>query len=716
MNHQRLARTLISSAPSTNRSLLSIQSLHALRRSYSQNPVSTTSTTSARLPHSTRSTQQRPRQPKRDPESRFESAYIPTGASSTSHHASTINAKSKWDKAADDLIVQLHQQDLPWIEIDRRLGRPASSCYNRYYTVLDPNLQLWNLPHGQPNTAMLKRLVYLVEVEKMPYGKIEKQGLLDGFVTRKAGSNSVKNTSGDLTKGNKGKGSAINKVTMMKKYKDYKILLSRQSFREGQAEISRTIRRSVELYGENWVKVAASVQAHMDQWHSKAASAAATAEGSEGEKERRPLTPAFVKEIYIGMQEKGVHWGLEDDVVMARKVLELSQRQPNILGILAKKPSSSPQTTDTNGDDTYWKEISIALGNHSPEQCRRRWQGLWELNDSDKSAQSKMWHRYEKLQFWMLWRNMYRTKFSMGAIPDLDRQPLTDLAAVLEELSFAKEISRWMRHRSEAQCLKQFSTAVRMGLLPSPVDQLKSKEQPKSRADQAKLKLEQAKAQQAQDQTFLKQQATKFPHRKALLDAIQGEIAGPTIKKLSTIDPDNELSTRGDPHQQIVRSDWTAELSEALQERVLRAKQGVERADFELDWKKIAQELETQEQAKALVGETVHISGSHCQKCWEYISGGLGSRDKDSEESPQTSQSSEWPDLEVKLLQQGVRRFGTSWADIRAQFLPNRDVSELYPKWKSFADESKGKVDRLQEPDFVGLLSALDKVGKEKSK
>ncbi|KAG0030709.1 hypothetical protein BGZ82_007318 [Podila clonocystis] len=704
MNHQRLARTLISSAPRTNRSLLSIQSFRALSRSYSQKPVSTTSTASARPPHSA---QQKPHQPKRDPESRFKFAYTPTGASS-SHRASAINAKSKWDKASDDLIVQLHQQELPWIEIDRRLGRPASSCYNRYYTVLDPNLQLWNLPHGQPNTAMLKRLVYLVEVEKIPYGKIEKQGLLDGFVARKVGMSRSSDPAKD-----KGKGSAINKVTMIKKYKDYKILLSRQSFREGQAEISRIIRRNVELYGENWVKVAASVQAHMNQWHAKAASAA-TAEGSESEKDRRPLTPAFVKEIYIGMQEKGVHWGLEDDVVMARKVLELSQRHSNILDILAKKPSSS--TLTTADDDAYWKEISIALGNHSPEQCRRRWQGLWELGDSDKSAQSKMWHRYEKLQFWMLWQNVYWTKFSMSAIPELDRQPLTDLAAVLEELSFAKEISRWMRHRSEAQCVKQFSTAVRMGLLPSPADQSK-KEQPTSRADQAKLKIEQAKAQQVQDQKFLKQQADKFPHRKALLDAIQGRIAGPTITKLSTIDPVNELSTRRDPHQQIVRSDWTVERSEALQELVLQAKQGVERADFELDWKKIAQELETQEQAKARAGETVHITGSHCQKCWEYISAGLSSRDKDGEESSQTSQtSSEWSDLEIKLLQQGVRRFGTSWADIRAQFLPNRDVSELYPKWKSVADESKGTVDRLQEPDFVGLMSALDKVGKEKSK
>ncbi|KAG0338920.1 hypothetical protein BG000_003142 [Podila horticola] len=696
MNHQRLVRTLISSAPSTNRSLLSIQSLRSLSRSYSQKPVPTTST-STRPTHSIHQKQRS--QPKRDSEPRFESAYTPAGSSSSSsHHATVINAKSKWDKASDDLIVQLHQQELPWIEIDRRLGRPASSCYNRYYTVLDPNLQLWNMPHGQPNTAMLKRLVYLVEVEKIPYGKIEKQGLLDGFVARKAGSMNRK-------------GSIINKVAMMKKYKDYKILLSRQNFREGQAEISKTIRRSVELYGENWVKVAASVQAHMDQWHSKAVTGAAT-EGSGIEKERRPLTPAFVKEIYIGMQEKGVQWGLEDDVVMARKVLELSQRQLDILDILAKKPSLSPQTTDTSDDDTYWKEISIALGNHSPDQCKRRWQGLWELNDRDKSAQSKMWHRYEKMQFWMLWQNVYRTKFSTGAIPDLDRQPLTDLAAVLEELSFAKEISRWMRHRSEVQCVKQFSTAVRMGLLPSPS---KKKEQPISRADQAKLKLEQAKEQQEQDQKFLKQQSGKFPHRKALLDAIQGEIAGPTITKLSTIDPGNELSTRGDPHQQIVRSDWTAKRSEALQELVLQAKQGVERADFELDWKKIALQLETQEQAEA-VGETIHISGSHCQKCWEYMSGGLGIKDEDEESSQTSLASSEWSDLEIKLLQQGVRRFGTSWADIRAQFLPNRDVSELYSKWKSVADESTGKVDRLQEADFVGLMSALDKVGKEKSK
>ncbi|KFH69658.1 hypothetical protein MVEG_04464 [Podila verticillata NRRL 6337] len=714
MNHQRLVRTLISSAPSTNRSLLSIPSLRALSRSFSQKPASTTSTpiSTASRPIPSSRPQKQPPQPNRDPEPRFESAYTPIGTSS--HHA-PINAKSKWDKAADDLIIKLHREDLPWIEIDRRLGRPASSCYNRYYTFLDPNLQAWTLSNGQPNTAMLKRLVYLVEVEKMPYAKIEKQGLLDGLVARRLKSSSANDPT-------KKKASVINKISMIKKYKDYKILLGRQAFREGQTEVTRAIRRSVELYGENWVKVAASVQAHMDQWHARVAT---DGSGSSEEKERRPLTPAFAKEIYMAMQEKGVQWGLEDDVIMARKVLELSRRQLNILDILAKKPSSSSSssttttttTADTSDQDFYWKKISIALGNHSPEQCRRRWQGLWELSDSDKSAQSKMWHRYEKLQFWMLWQHLFPNKFSMGAIPDLDK-PLTDLTAELEELSFAKEISRWMRHRSEAQCVKQFSTAVRLGLLPSSSlpasDKSKSKEQPRSRADQVKLKQAKEQEQKAQDQTFLK--SGKFPHRKALLDAIQWEVANPTITKLSTVDLDNEVSIRGDPQQQIVRSDWTEARTEALQELVLQEKQGVQRADFELDWSSIARQLETQERAKAREGEAVYISGSHCQKCWEYISG-LSTGDKDRYDSSQPSQtSSEWSDLDLKLLQQGVRRFGTSWADIRAQFLPNRDVSELYPKWKSLADKSEGTVDRLQEPDFVGLLSALDKVGKEKSK
>lgn len=544
----------------------------------------------------------------------------------------------------------------------------------------------------------------------MPYAKIEKQGLLDGFVARRLQSNSS-----SINDPTKKKASIINKVSMMKKYKDYKILLGRQIFREGQTEVTRAIRRSVELYGENWVKVAASVQAHMDQWHAKAAT---DGSGSSEEKERRPLTPAFAKEIYTNMQEKGVHWGLEDDVVMARKVLELSQRQLNILDILAKKPSSSSSSTatDTSDEDFYWKKISIALGNHSPEQCRRRWQGLWELSDGDKSAQSKMWHRYEKLQFWMLWQHLFPKKFSMGTIPDLEK-PLTDLTAELEELSFAKEISQWMRHRSEAQCVKQFSTAVRLGLFPSSSlpasDKSKSKEQPRSRADQVKLKQAKEQEQKAQDQTFLK--SGKLPHRKALLDAIQWDVASPTITKLSTVDPDNEVSIRGDPQQQIVRSDWTEARAEALQELVIQAKQGVQRADFELDWNSIAQQLETQERAKVRAGEAIYISGNHCQKCWEYMSG-LSTGDKDRDDSSQASQtSSEWSDLDLKLLQQGVRRFGTSWADIRAQFLPNRDVSELYPKWKSLADESKGTVDRLQEPDFVGLLSALDKVGKEKS-
>ncbi|KAF9428535.1 hypothetical protein BGZ94_002020 [Podila epigama] len=660
-----------------------------------------------------------------DPNS-FQPSFNPVNSES----GNVSRNKFKWDKETDEMIIKLHGQKRSWKEIDLALGRPPSSCYNRYYTALDPNLEAWTLVNGKQNLAMLQRLEYLVDVKKLQFSTIEKERLLDEFIVTRKGGPIRTQTGGSKHKGN----AIINKVTMQKKYKDFKIMQAKQAFMQEEAEVTKAIRRNVEIYGENWIKVAAAMEDHFKRWDAKNSGSEASKQNAK--KNRRRMTPAYAAELYASLQQKGNRWGLEDDVVMARKVLHLSQTHPNILEILAPKTPSVDSSDETENEarttkefkdgggdlsDQYWREIAIALGNHSPEQCKERWQGLWRLHDEEKSAQSKMWHRFEKLQFWTIWQHFYRIHRSKDGGAQ-NHKPLGEFTKLCEELSFAKEISRWMRHRNTEQCVKHFTTVVRQGIMPANPERA-VKEQPRSREERMKLKLANQKAQEERDQMFLTWSGINLDQN-TLLDLIHDKVAALTVTKLSQINPGDALSTRNDPQQAIVRSDWTLERIHTLQDMVLKEKQGVQRSDSDLDWDQIArrlEEIEKKRPERQSNNDTIYMSAKHCQKCWTYLSDSIRHSGNDRMNSSDGNASAvdggrqEWSDLEIKLLHQGVRRYGTSWADIRAQFLPNRDVSELYPQWRRLVAQGSGKegVDRLLEPDFVGLLSALDRVTKE---
>ncbi|KAG0023587.1 hypothetical protein BGZ80_008912 [Entomortierella chlamydospora] len=228
-----------------------------------------------------------------------------------------------------------------------------------------------------------------------------------------------------------------------------------------------------------------------------------------------------------------------------------------------------------------------------------------------------------------------------------------------------------------------------------------------------------------------------------------------------------------------------------LYDIVMQEKQGVLRADFEINWNKVAyrleKKLETQRTIGSaengdttkidnnsstpfdVVGSTFHyqplyITLEHCQDCWKYITssaaaaeagslltfsseqqrpriesdaGRATDEDSSSQDDDEDDNLQDWSDHELQLLQQGIRKYGNSWADIRAQFLPNKNITELYQTWLSITapakEEAAGsssrgeasranrsrsvnqakriQMDRLAEPDYMGLLSAIDMVG-----
>ncbi|KAK3834289.1 MAG: hypothetical protein JOS17DRAFT_788938 [Linnemannia elongata] len=645
-------------------------------------------------------------------------------------------------KEIDKEILRLVRARTAWKDIDAALNLPHSKAHHRYHTHLDPALKAWKLPNGQPNLALQDRLVYLVEVEKLSFAQIEKYRLMDEpwktptafapaevleaagvtLESPEAGAAAIEDPSVGRPK--KNSGGPFNRVRLQWKYNSLKSLAAANTLRENDHLVRRAIQRSVELYGENWKAVAAHADSLLDQWITPALP-------------RTPLTPTKVATEYRTFQRTGVDWGLEDDVVMTRKILSLSQTQPDIVDILTRPFSESNQGLDQEQQRRYWSEISVALGSHSPVQCQRRWKGLWSLHDGDKSAQSKSWHRFERFQYWMLWKYFSQQRHDVSGAKLTSAE---DLQAACEELSHSKEIARWMRHRTEAQCDKFFRSSIRSVLNPSqdklatmPNNAITFIPSSSSSAPTSQIRL--------------------FESKESLAEAILAELADPLLIKMTVVSTESLESTRGDHQQPLIRSEWTPDRIRTLNEIVLQEKQGVQRADFELDWDQIAQALEqkhavgsskdtpsgvtTATSTSGLIAPqpSLPFTPKQCQSCWEYISTipkgnkvvtagsvsdpfSTASGDLEGKESSVQG----WSENEILLLQQGVRKHGTLWADIRAQFLPNKDISDLQRAWSSIsapkseqgsetASAAAAAVDRLSEPDYVGLLSALDKVG-----
>lgn len=659
-------------------------------------------------------------------------------------------------KQVDKEIIRLVRANTPWKDIDAALNLPHSKAHHRYHTHLDPALKAWKLPNGQPNLALQDRLVYLVEVEKLSFAQIEKYRLMyepwktptafaPAEVLEAAGvslesleagaDGATMDSSAESPR--KNSGGPFNRVRLQWKYNSLKSVNAATILRENDHLVRKAIQRSVELYGENWKIVAAHADSLLDQWIQPA-------------KPRTPLTPTKAASEFRTFQRTGVNWGMEDDVVMTRKILTLSQTRPDIMDTLTKPLSGNSQQNrggvvlDQEQQQTrYWTEISVALGSHSPMQCYRRWKGLWNLHDGDKSAQSKSWHRFERFQYWMLWKYFSQQRQQQQQFQKADGTKLAsveDLQAACEELSYSKEIARWMRHRTEAQCDKFFRSSIRSVLNPSQ-EKLA-----------AMTHTNTISFVPSSSPTATTAQVRLFESKESLIGAITAELADPLLIKMSVVSTETKDSTQGDHQQPIVRSEWTPDRIRALNEIIVQEKQGVQRADFELDWDRISQALEQKypvtglSSDTAVPGETttsmmnlivpkpnLPFTPKQCQNCWEYISTiptGNKSATTSTDSDPSTSITTDksavqgWSENEILLLQQGVRKHGTLWADIRAQFLPKKDISDLQRAWFSISGPSKSKeggasgdaasatvVDRLSEPDYVGLLSALGKVG-----
>ncbi|KAG0055468.1 hypothetical protein BGZ83_008473 [Gryganskiella cystojenkinii] len=847
--------------------------------------------------------QQRPGKPVRD-ELRRRQLNHPSLDASAPELSRVSNAyqgskqKVVWDDAMDAKLLQLSQSRIPWREIDLQMGLPYSASHHRFHTVLDPNLKSWLLPNGQVNEPMIKYLMYLRDDLKVPYADISRLELMrePWLIPDTNLEASIEAAQGDWKEMKKKKSIrdennkkdtflSVHKVALVHKYLSYKAQENRIKRNKESDRLLEAVRRGVELYGENWTRVAA----HANQVMQKQMQVNRSSTSDDGDHvfDSTPtstspaaLEPEQAEYLYKKSVKQGNQWGLEDDLVMARRILELSVKWPGVQWTLSQpwdgtgssntiinaverqqklENDSSNKNDDDNNDAAkvdLWEDLAMTLGNHSPIQCKRRWDDLRLLDDNYKFAQTDSWHRFERLQFWMVWsylitnenrgRRMLREMRKNGPTKIIT---LGHVADRLRTLSLSNDVSRWMRHRSQDECEHHFLKVVNQTLnLRVPVSILfPYRDATETDASDSNINDLQRQLRQQSPMWQPLFGGTKTMAAVELLELILERVAKPIQEKVSMISGPNALSTRNDPKQQIVRSNWTAAKIKTLQQLVLEQKHGVLVPNSELDWIRIAQQLEhrfknveddpypqtilnarqsheqehillqqqkkgvnivvdgkgesgsgfeteskkstdqklsssqavsvkkqlqeTERNVMAPIPSSGTFSPAQCKTCWEYISahgslsgrsiqatkmqhiqknhaGGSGSDNENASSlNDGTNQSEYWTDLEIELLKRGVRRHGTNWADVRAQFLPRRDVSDLYQKWKaisvaplasastsaassaptlatkfalsSFLSPSlsssststsatptsdSDKVDRLSDPDYLGLL------------
>ena len=683
--------------------------------------------------------------------------------------------KVTWNPDLDKQLLELYRARIAWRDIDLEMGLPYSASHHRFHTALDPNLQPWLLPNGQPNEEMLRYLMYLRDQEKLQFNDIAKLELMrepwpipDPFLETKPLQQK---------KPLEGKEDAflpIHRVAIVQKYTAYRSFLNRTKDVDQHSRLLEAIHRGFELYGENWIRVAAYADSQMERWSGRERRASKVGQvGGVSSETRTAIAtePSTAEALYRGSLKHGTRWGLEDDLVMVRQVIDLYRRIPKTRRIIG--PPSGDTSTGEGVDSLLakteiWETIASTLGNHTPQQCQRRWNDLLKIEDRDKSSQTTSWHRFERFQFWMVWSYLIQDqKQGRQVLKELRRsRPLkmrntTVVAEMCRELALAKDVSKWLRHRSQNDCERYFLTTVNHTL-------------------NFKIPLAAVKGQQTRDIYI----PTELRTADELLRLIEGSVAKPLLDKMTNISE----SILNDPHQNVVRPNWTEAKLQTLQELVMEQKEGVFKADFQIDWNRISRELEsrsneeddllppalmelakstikakpelsspppqTDQEAvstKVVLSTPRYYSAEQCRSCWEFLSaqsGRLGvqpgrrvANTYDSKNSSSNVQQDDgWTDLEVMLLKQGVRRYGNNWADVRAQFLPRRDVSDLHQKWKklsvaapavpaSFSTSSSSfksssspsssagntaaaaeKIDRLSDPDYVGLLSALDKI------
>ncbi|KAF9201174.1 hypothetical protein BGZ49_008609 [Haplosporangium sp. Z 27] len=277
---------------------------------------------------------------------------------------SEVVKRATWDEASDNTIIDMLKMGKLWPEIGCALGRPYSSCYTRYYTVLDPALKE---PWSHEIVDQLNEKV----AQGVPWKQIAKD-LNMRPVTLRAKWIALNRSNAAVTSGELNNREATSTIKSKSGVKWI-------SFSK---EESTQIMDLVEKHGqENWDRIHHDFQEHFlqDEPVSSSLSFSSNSVSLKRARQRiRNITPDNLRYQYSRISRNLRSWTFDQETVLIQQVIKF-------------------------GTEGHWDEIARLSGFHTPAECRSHWK---QLDMPVNNLNSMAWRLTEQTTFWDLWKTV----------------------------------------------------------------------------------------------------------------------------------------------------------------------------------------------------------------------------------------------------------------------------------------------------------------------
>ncbi|KAG0348736.1 hypothetical protein BG004_004312 [Podila humilis] len=272
--------------------------------------------------------------------------------------------RTTWSKQMDQTILDMMEGGKQWQEIGETLGRPYSSCYTRYYTVLDPFLKNAWTPD---------------KIEML--NKLAKAGTAWKLIGKELGIRPLacKSKWADLGK------TAAEGTTTTASDPATSEMLGTKVESPGSTEPAQKIRTVAFSRDESRIILdLVETYGHEDKWDTilykfkEKLTALATQRARVSyltTKRIEAITSENLRHQFLRLLRSKVLWTFDQETSLIQQVLRLGT------------------------DDDKWAEIAERTGFHSPEACRSHWKQL----DMPVNATLTRWSKIEQANFWSLW-------------------------------------------------------------------------------------------------------------------------------------------------------------------------------------------------------------------------------------------------------------------------------------------------------------------------
>ncbi|KAF9963921.1 hypothetical protein BGZ70_007105 [Mortierella alpina] len=295
--------------------------------------------------------------------------------------APKIAKKPVWDATADQTIQEMVEAGQSWPEIGRALNRPYSSCYSRYYSTLDPELQtVWT-------DETVQRLKELAS-QGLPWKQVGQELKLRPLACRSKWSELGKPMSESLSRPHLAgsTSSSSHPIVANSTLSAGSIDMSGDEKRTGtrpktiafSQEESRTVLELAEKHGEEaWDRVLQDFQERYLQPIEPSLPQPTLKSRRQSNKRISQITAENLRLQHTRLSRSKLLWTFDQETILIQQVLRL-------------------------GTEGHWDEIAQRTGFHSPQACRTRWKEL----DMPVNPNPVGWSKLEQAAFWTLWHQV----------------------------------------------------------------------------------------------------------------------------------------------------------------------------------------------------------------------------------------------------------------------------------------------------------------------